>query len=49
MQTNARACRVIYELGEGILAREVLKNLQRHPYVLDLQQEESGGSCVVIL
>lgn len=48
VRSGARACRVIYGLGEGVLAREVRKRLSAHPQVLGFKEEESGGSSVIV-
>lgn len=46
---NERYCRVIHGIGEGVLANAVHELLEKHPLVGEWQEEESGGSCIVIL
>lgn len=41
--------RVIYGIGEGILAVAVAEYLDASPYVRDWREEESGGSAIVLL
>ena len=48
VRSGARAGRIIYGVGEGILAREIHKKLNRDQQILGWQEEESGGSCVVV-
>lgn len=48
IRSGARACRVIYGVGEGILSREVHKKLTKNKQILGWQEEESGGSSVVL-
>ena len=42
-------CRVIYGIGEGILAKNVQTALNKNPMVLDWKHEDTGGSCIVLL
>lgn len=49
MQAKVRACRVVYGLGQGILAKEVHKKLSRSPLISGWQEEETGGSTIVLL
>lgn len=46
---GARACRVIYGRGEGVLAREILQRLARNKNCLGWQEEETGGSVIILL
>lgn len=46
---RVRACRVIYGRGQGILAREILQKLRRNKNILDWQEEETGGSVIILL
>ncbi|MBP7992663.1 MAG: Smr/MutS family protein [Candidatus Magasanikbacteria bacterium] len=48
LRSGARAGRIIYGLGEGVLAREIHKRLKTNQQILGWQEEESGGSCVVL-
>ena len=48
LRSGARAGRIIYGLGEGVLAREIHKRLKTNQQIIGWQEEESGGSCVVI-
>ena len=49
LRSNARAGRVIYGVGEGVLAREIHKLLAKNTQIIGFKEEESGGSCVVLL
>ncbi len=42
-------CRVIHGIGEGILARAVHAELDKHPMIRRWQEEEHGGSCLIWL
>lgn len=44
-----RLCRVVHGIGEGVLAAAVHQALSANPMVQEWQEEESGGSCVVVL
>lgn len=39
--------RIIYGIGSGALSRTVLQVLRTHPLIVDIYEEETGGSCVV--
>lgn len=46
---GVRVCRVIYGMGEGVLAREVLQRLAKNKNCVAWQEEETGGSVIIIL
>ncbi len=46
---RVRACRVIYGVGAGILAREILNILKRNKNIVAWHEEESGGSVIILL
>ena len=41
-------CRVVHGIGTGRLADAVHEALTKNPLVLDWQESEQGGSCLVI-
>mgnify|MGYP001561914319 CR=1 FL=1 len=43
---SAWYCRIVYGVGEGILRKAVLKNLENHPLISDLREGESGGDLI---
>jgi len=47
-KTDARYCRVIHGIGEGILKREVLLYVKKHPLVVDAKVDDHGGSTIVL-
>lgn len=42
-------CRVIHGIGSGRLAEVVHDILNKNPLICDWKEEESGGSCIVLL
>jgi len=48
-QQGNKICRVIYGIGEGVLAKEVQDSLTKNPMVREWHHEETGGSCIVLL
>ncbi len=48
MQKNSRACRIIYGVGEGILAREIHNKLNQTKNIQGWQEEETGGSAIIL-
>lgn len=48
-QTDARYCKVIHGVGEGVLVREVHEYVKKHPLVSGCRLEESGGSSFLLL
>lgn len=48
LRCRARACRVIYGVGAGILAKEIHRKLSQNQTLRAWQEEESGGSAIVL-
>lgn len=48
-QSKMRACRVIYGVGAGILAREIHQKLAKNKHIQAWQEEETGGSAIILL
>ncbi|MBP9761215.1 MAG: Smr/MutS family protein [Candidatus Magasanikbacteria bacterium] len=46
---DKNVCRVIYGIGEGLLAEGVLAALKQNPMVITVEQEETGGSAIVTI
>lgn len=46
-KNKIKYCRVVYGVGEGILRKEVLQNLKKHPLICSFKEGESGGDCIV--
>lgn len=49
VQARARTCRVIYGVGAGILSREIHQKLNKNKNLQGWQEEETGGSAIVLL
>lgn len=49
IQARARACRIIYGVGAGILSREIHQKLRKNKNIQGWQEEETGGSAIVLL
>ncbi len=49
MNIRSRACRVVYGLGQGILSKEIHKKLNQSKNILGWQEEETGGSALILL
>lgn len=47
-QSGAPYCRVIHGIGTGVLSAAVQEALDANPIVRGWQQEDHGGSCVVL-
>lgn len=48
-QAKEKQLRVIYGIGEGVLRGAVLEALRKNPMVRRVDEEDTGGSCVVSL
>lgn len=49
VKNKIKYCRVVCGIGEGVLKKEVLRNLQKHSLVYDFREGESGGDFIIIL
>ncbi len=48
-QKKVSSCRVIHGIGSGVLARAVHEALEKNPLIVDFQEDERGGICLVLL
>lgn len=47
-QSGEYSCRVVHGIGEGVLANAVHNALTKNPLIHQWEEEEGGGSCVVL-
>jgi dsDNA-specific endonuclease/ATPase MutS2 len=48
-QAKENQLRVIYGIGTGVLRGAVLEALRKNPMVIRIEEEDTGGSCIVNL
>ncbi len=48
-ENGDKTCRVIYGIGEGVMAKHVQAALDKNPMVHEWHHEQTGGSCIVVL